>query len=1553
MASRRPGPHAFGWSGHAGPRDLRAAAEKPQEEAKLSTGWKSRRVVEPSPQPSRTVPQPSLSSRLPQAPSHRRPSDSQPERPQALSYRRPSDSQLEQPRFIQHSRIRSSIGSVSGLFGGETHAPPSVAGASKLPTPGLKPRNILRRKRSGLSQDTTRPRLGSRDDSTGTSSSESYPRSQTPPDPFHLDRELTQSPMEIRVAHQVEIPMTKAQAVTIYPELDRYRDVIPPHRSDHRSDSPSSNLPYRIATHDLPPPTPLFSGTSSQVSAFSGSPSTRWSGSPGPGPYSRDTTPTSISSQSPGLVAPIRIPPPGIRIRQADPTLTRPPVTRRRAGSISNEVGSTAADPQGLSLVRELSTSSSSNSTVRVGVNVKEKKKSKGSPQRPPSPPPRKSSQKPNESQDEMVSPSKVSRKAARPEVASPPSVKPASFSQPRPVQPAQLAVSPKPAPPRRPSRDGTADLQARQFIPVIQSNLSSTSLNERRQSGLLAPAPASRPALSSSVPERPSHLSRRPPTREPTPTPGSSKQEPARPTRTPSPSVSTFKTRFPLFGRRTKTVPEPVQQEKKDKSTRKGPAAGTGHEGYGKLGSVRRRSSSVTNPGRVIPGTMSSQESLSSLSQDPFLMARTAPVIIAGGEVVENRNTSSELTRTDSNQSFPYRRPSIESRDGSQVSSSSREPPRMSLWPSPFPRGVSQTPSLSSRRPSESSDSEAVTMKPTLALRRSMQRLKAGEQEPPRLPKPIVTRAQAASPSMTSLDASIMSDDSIFDPSSGPLVAIKEPTQPATSSGPKKLMRRAKSPRKWNFFGRSHSQAPAEKKPAAGTVAATVQVVQAKPIAFYTMMDLSEQDDSEPVDIGEVFREARGIAITTPDLPQLADSESRRPSVASQAPPSPARSPEVEHQRPANPQRAFTAPVTLPILSVSTASEPALAQQSARPAPPRPSRLPQVGRIPKVVSARPEQISPKSFSRPFNRLSVQMPPAQLDLQDEDSVAKGPSPPRPSTPELAYEELAPATDTNFETLIYGVPRLSPPPAFSQPGHGQEFLAFSPRKDSQGTATTTSSSSGGILSFAAATAVVPTPTAPLAEDEIWDEYNDLLGEDTIRMSTIQGQSWPKPLRLEASANRKWIEPALESPTLSPPPLPSLVQALRAGMEHPSLSLHGSDIAEEVKRMLECDPTPENSVVTPDALFDQDVPIGCIDANKQAEEPAASAVEVRRSDASSATQCSEDNSPLAQVNLRVGSMTVSKWLTFGHVLFSPVRDELIADVGSLKRPSILVVDGLGNDDWSFYAAETYPAATFFNLSPRAPLPAEHQNESSFPLSPPNHHQVQYLSHTAKFPFGAQSFTAVVFRFPAAAPEGHYRNIISEARRVLKPGGYIELSMLDADLNNMGNRCRRAARQLKERIHARAPDTNLASTSDLILRLIGRRGFADIKTCRVGVPVASTLARGKRISAAGAAAAGAARETSKPLPRKDERSLPEMMDDEGPVADESIAQSVAKVGRWWYSRCYESAADPGIGPSSVGSMWRDRALLAECEEWGTSLKLMVCHARVPDGKARVASI
>ncbi|KIH88602.1 hypothetical protein SPBR_07620 [Sporothrix brasiliensis 5110] len=322
-----------------------------------------------------------------------------------------------------------------------------------------------------------------------------------------------------------------------------------------------------------------------------------------------------------------------------------------------------------------------------------------------------------------------------------------------------------------------------------------------------------------------------------------------------------------------------------------------------------------------------------------------------------------------------------------------------------------------------------------------------------------------------------------------------------------------------------------------------------------------------------------------------------------------------------------------------------------------------------------------------------------------------------------------------------------------------------------------------------------------------------------------------------------------------------------------------------------------------------------------------------------------------------MTVSKWLTFGHVLFSPARDDMVKAASPPNGHSVLVIDGLGNDDWSFYAAETYPAATFFNLSPRAPLPVDQKaGATAFPLSPPNHHQIQYTSHADKLPFGSELFTTVVFRFPDAGPESYYKNIVNEARRVLKPGGYLELSILDVDLNNMGPRTRRAIRRLKEQVHSHTPDMHLGSAADAIVRLLGKRGFTDIKSCRVGIPVASTIQRPKSdLVADGDAKHAPVGTTAKPP--KDQRSLAEMINDESPVADENITNTVARVGRWWHSRCYGDAAlEPSqrSAPNTTGSsdMWMDRALLAECEGWGTNLKLMVCYARVPDIK-RMASI
>lgn len=316
-----------------------------------------------------------------------------------------------------------------------------------------------------------------------------------------------------------------------------------------------------------------------------------------------------------------------------------------------------------------------------------------------------------------------------------------------------------------------------------------------------------------------------------------------------------------------------------------------------------------------------------------------------------------------------------------------------------------------------------------------------------------------------------------------------------------------------------------------------------------------------------------------------------------------------------------------------------------------------------------------------------------------------------------------------------------------------------------------------------------------------------------------------------------------------------------------------------------------------------------------------------------------SPLAQVNLRVGSMTVSKWLTFGHVLFSPARESL-NDPQPSKHHSILVIDGLGNDDWSFYAAETYPEATFYNLTTSSQQPNSNRmsmSAAAIPARPPNHRQVQHLSLSNKFPFIPNTFTIVVLRFLAASSESLMRHVIAESKRVLKPGGYLEMSVLDIDMRDMGPKTRRAVRDLKINVSLRDPEISLASTADTMLRLANKRGFTNIKSCNVGVPVATVV---HNTSAQGTPMGGES-DSKEHKELKKEVSLADLMKDPDPAGDAGITKMVAKVGRWWFKQCYEKERDRSI--------FDDGKVLAECEKWETSFKLCVAHAQKGEARRR----
>jgi SAM-dependent methyltransferase len=261
-----------------------------------------------------------------------------------------------------------------------------------------------------------------------------------------------------------------------------------------------------------------------------------------------------------------------------------------------------------------------------------------------------------------------------------------------------------------------------------------------------------------------------------------------------------------------------------------------------------------------------------------------------------------------------------------------------------------------------------------------------------------------------------------------------------------------------------------------------------------------------------------------------------------------------------------------------------------------------------------------------------------------------------------------------------------------------------------------------------------------------------------------------------------------------------------------------------------------------------------------------------------------------------------------------------------------------DWSYYCALTYPGATVFNLDP-SPSETPEPSEAGAFSSLPNHRHVHHPDISHPFPFPKGFFNAVVFRFPVAISEAAYRFIVYECKRVLRPGGFLEISVLDLDMMNMGNRARRAVRNLKLRMQATDSSVSLKPVSDNIQRLLGRRGFENLNRCMVGVPAAGAIPSSRDNSIENGSEGSKVNRKSvsfSDLLSNSEKGQNSEND------DESITKMVAKVGRWWYSRCYETSVLPEGDVTQ--SIWADEALLRECEKWQTSFRLLLCYAQKP---------
>ena len=1454
-------------------------------------------------------------------------------------------------------------------------APPVTApsSGSRLPVPygssggyvagSDSSRNVLRRKAPSVQQyvsSLTRPethssrRIATRDDAMAKRSSKSLPGDLRQPSPDAV-KGLGPQP---------------------------FQPTILPRR--HSGELPPALIPELKA---LAASTALNRAASSTPHASSvGSPSTQYSGSTGMW-GSRDTTPTSISSSSPGIVQPSIVKSPH-RLRKPVPSpsttsgnsrfrLNTPPATEKTFGP-SPEKYPSKKDSKKHFLLQQyqnkqnkgLSTPPAATLPVRKSPVQSKSVQQAGN----------LSSQ--NSEDRELKYVGRTHGIFELFDESIPDAVTSAQVLGPRVV-------------PSRPSRKGTADLDT-ELSPIVQSNLSPQSLRAYRRRDSIdvdnagnsvrdkAPGQDIKPETYKQAASAVQPLRRqisqeqgdlasgpsKPPVKARTTTPtkhtfatkASSNQEGREPGRS---TIDKLSSRLGMFARRAKVDRDGTSfQESRD--LRKGPAAGTGHEGYGRYARRGRKSSvgSGINSRDRSTGTASrpslsrknSRSSAGGSDIDEFIAERLQPVVIPGGGRHDARPDSNASTVWPSFDGTPF---------GSELSLDS------AVQLTDEPPGSVATDSLSMSVASVATDAPSLI---AMDARPRIFSMSTSSQSYP-------AHAPPSLDGYSTSQSSLVQDDG---PGASLGRSIDRPNL-------RDLQKASKKGRvfKWNLFRRKDSaENPARdvEKLDSGSMGMSVAIAATsadKPVPYYALMDSENENEweddlqnlfqqihespssdaersSQPQGVG--LRQQYGQSVLLPSMPTLEQEN-----------PHNTRSSSLRGEAEYKPQ-----PVELPISNSSQFTD------NKR------LRLPQVGRIPRVISRRDRQHKPAatSFSRPFQRDNfVGNPESSDSYATPIAETKRPIlgiqtdvlPSRPfNTPESGQAASAPV----------GPPITRPLGDFvSRP----EFLLF-PGKEESGTLA--SGSSDTIFSMANLSESAERRNHT-EEDEIWDEYDDLL--DHVMSPTSSdlaqaplGTSSSQPFGHSSHPGGTAVRPAsylrferlhkAGSPA-NPVELHSvympqsspfvgkddgyrlrrsrIVSALRsqssttpssplATNDHSSSYVHHGISSSNYERQLEGDNVIHPGLLSP--LSDPSHPaISSMSGLSHHHSKALLDIAER-----------EHEGPIGQSDLRFAALMTSRWLSFGRVLFSPAHNLVEASAGH----QILVIDGLGNDDWSFYCAVTYPDSVVYDL--KETDVSTRGSQSELPIdpwqAPPNYKRAELPNLAERFPFPQSYFAAVVFRFPAAMSDSVLKLAFSECKRVLVPGGHLELSLMDLDIVNMGSVTRHAVRNLKARMLGADPNVSLKPVSDNIQNMLGQRGFENLNRCMVGVSVAGKVAtssgsRSSRSSRESYSQKGKdADQSSGNVDNRNRRnnesdrsrhgggnfSLSELVSDHSATSDEKITKMVAKVGRWWYTRSYEWAVLPGGDLKK--SIWCDKRMLHECKARGSSFKLLIAYAQKP---------
>ncbi|KAI0858384.1 methyltransferase domain-containing protein [Xylaria cubensis] len=219
--------------------------------------------------------------------------------------------------------------------------------------------------------------------------------------------------------------------------------------------------------------------------------------------------------------------------------------------------------------------------------------------------------------------------------------------------------------------------------------------------------------------------------------------------------------------------------------------------------------------------------------------------------------------------------------------------------------------------------------------------------------------------------------------------------------------------------------------------------------------------------------------------------------------------------------------------------------------------------------------------------------------------------------------------------------------------------------------------------------------------------------------------------------------------------------------------------------------------------------------------------------------KEDEAFAQMSAANWHVSATKALNGGKLFSAPIAKQLarISRIGSAQdRTRILDLGGQATCEWAWHCAIAYPNTKVYSVTTKAIRQLSNCNIRG----PPNHRQVA-VERLTKLPFPDAHFDLVsarelhsIIKFIGENGTDEWEGCLNEVMRVLKPGGYLDFSVIDSDIMNAGPRGLAKSVEFGFSLKTLGYDPN---PTRLFLGRLGRAGFEEIRRAWMCLPMGHT--------------------------------------------------------------------------------------------------------------------